>query len=144
MVRHGYASRSEAATAGSCLLRLYHRRLPSRKSVLLIALALENIPRANAVSLCWSCKMAGRFLSVMQTADQHAEDGQSLAEQKVFGGSPRLLRCATDCLSWTILFRTRSQNGRATHANHKSQSGSCSTRPTVLKALRVFNARRSA
>ena len=77
-------------------------------------------------------------------AGQLAESGQSSVEQKASGGSLRSLPRARDCSNLTILFRIRSRNGRATRANRRSPSGNCSTRPTGLKVLRVFNARRSA
>jgi len=130
--------------APSCLLRLQLRPRHKRIFTPLIAPALQNILRANAAFPCWSCKAAGRFLSIMPMADRHAEDGQSSAEQKVFGGSRRSLRHAMDCLSSTIPFPTRSRNGRVIRANRGSPYGSCSTRPTALKELRVFNALRSA
>src|SRR5205809_1885882 len=142
MVRHGCASHSEAATADYCLSRLQYRRLRWLKFVPPIARVQQSTPRANAAFPCWSCKMAGPFSSIMQTADQLAQDGQSSAEQKVFGESPPWPRYMVDCLDSTISSPTRSLNGKTIRASHGSQSVSCSIRPTESKGLRGFNVRR--
>ena len=102
-----------------------------------IARAPRNIPRANAVFPCWSCKMAEQFLSITPMAGRRAEGGQSSVELKASGESPHSLRRATACSSSTIPFPTRLRNGRATGANRRLPSGSYLTRPTALKALHV-------
>src|SRR6266403_248724 len=95
MVRHGCASHSEAATA-DCFFSHLQRRLPLPKSVHLIARVRLHIPRADAESPCWSCKMAEQFLNIMRMEDQRGEGGRSSAGQKVFGESLRWLRCTMD------------------------------------------------
>ena len=117
---------------------------PLQKSFPLIARAPRNIRRVNAVFPCWSYKTAEQFLSIMPMAAPLAESGRSSVEQKASGGSLRSPPRAMDCSNLTIMFRIRSRNGRATRANRRSPSGNCSTRPTGLKVLHVFNARRSA
>src|SRR4029450_250871 len=92
--------RDACATQSISRSRLvYHRLLRKRNSSPLIARVLQNIPRANAVFPCWSCKMAEQFLSIPLTAVRRTEGGQSSVEQNASGGSRRSLRRATDSSS---------------------------------------------
>src|SRR5262249_13827836 len=86
--------------------------------------------------------MAARFLSITQTADRLADDGQSSTEQRVFGESQRWQRYMTAYLSSTIPSQTRSRNGKATRANRGLRFDNYSARPTASKAPRFFSAHR--
>src|SRR5438477_8763620 len=142
MVRHGFASRSEAATVDCFLSHSPHRLPLLAKSVQQIAHAQQNILRVNAEPPYWSCKMAAQFLSTMRMTDRLAADGRSSAAQKVFGGSPRWQRYAMDCSNSMIPSQTRLPSGRATRANRRLRFANCSAKPTALKAPRCFNAHR--
>src|SRR6266480_3469585 len=137
---------SEFAAQANCSLGFLsqHPLQHLQKYKPLIARVPQNILRASAAFPCSSCKTGVPFLSTMPMADRLAEDGLSSAEQKVFGESPRSRRYATDYSSSTISSPTRSLNGRATRANRRSPSVSCSVKPTALKALHVFSVHRSA
>src|SRR6266481_6970251 len=86
--------------------------------------------------------MAGRLLNTMPMEDRLAEDGRSLAEQRVFGESPHWLPCMMDYSSSMISSRTPSLNGRVIHANRRSPFANCLVKLTASKLLRVFSAHR--
>src|SRR4029077_19393031 len=86
--------------------------------------------------------MAGQFLSIMQTVGLRIDDGQSLAEPKVFGELQRWRLCKKACLDSTIQCLIRSPSGRVIRANRRSRFGNCSAKPTALKARRIFRALR--
>src|SRR4030095_5914272 len=97
-----HAPHSEAATA-DLLSRLFWRRNRHlRKSNHRIARVLQNIPKAGTAVRYWYCKMAGRFLSITQTAVLRTDDGRSLAERKVFGELQRSRLRKAACLESTL------------------------------------------
>src|SRR6476646_711366 len=88
--------------------------------------------------------MAGQFSSVTQTMDLQTDDGRSLAGQKVFGELQRSRVCKRACLDSTIRYRIRSPSGKVIRGNRKSRFDNCTTKPTVLRARRIFSGLRFA
>src|SRR5438094_3913248 len=86
--------------------------------------------------------MAGRLLNTMPMADRLAEDGRSLAEQRVFGESPHWLPCMMDYSGSMMSSRTPSLNGRVIHENRRSPFANCLAKLTGSKRLRGFSAHR--
>src|SRR5437762_12208693 len=86
--------------------------------------------------------MAGRLLNTMPMEDRLAEDGRSLAEQRVFGESPHWLPCTMDYSGSMMSSRTPSLNGGVIHANRRSPFANCLAKLTASKPLRVFSAHR--
>src|SRR6266487_2446836 len=86
--------------------------------------------------------MAGRLLNTMPMEDRLAEDGRSLAEQRVFGESPHWLPCMMDYSGSMMSSRTPSLNGGVIHANRRSPFANCLAKLTASKPHRVFSAHR--